>query len=405
MTWLIATLLPLGAWLFLLLFRGGFWRADQRLEAWPDTGPGAPLERPQPTLPKPGLPEPELPEIVIVVPARDEAEVIGRAINSLLEQDYPNPPLVVLVDDGSLDGTAEVARTAAGQNNERLCIVVGAPRPDGWAGKVWAMKQGVARAAELRPDARYILFTDADIDHHPTNLLELIAKAEADHLDLVSLLVRLATDNFWERFLIPPFVFFFAKLYPFAWVNDPTNATAAAAGGCMLARRSTLEKNGGLDALHDALIDDCALARVMKGGPSGAGRLWLGLGDKTHSIRGYDGLGGVWDMVARGAYTQLRYSPLLLAGTVFGMAMLYLAPPILLLATLFHSAALAGLNALTWALITVAAAPTYRLYGQNWRRALALPVAAAFYTAMTISSAWRYWRGRGGGWKGRTYSR
>jgi hopene-associated glycosyltransferase HpnB len=385
-TWLVVSVLPAVAWLYLLCCRGGFWRADQKLPKVPNRNSSG------------------WPETVIIVPARDEADVIGRALTSLLQQDYPNPPLIVLVDDRSEDGTAAAAQAAAGASDKRIDIVSGQPRPKGWAGKVWAMNQGVARAAEIRPDAKYILFTDADIEHHPANLRELVTKAESDRLDLVSLMVRLVTESVWERFLIPPFVFFFAKLYPFAWVNDPSNATAAAAGGCMLVRRTALEASGGLETIHDALIDDCALARAIKDGAPGGGRLWLGYSEKTRSIRPYEGLRGVWDMVARGAFTQLGYSPLLLSGTVLGMAILYLAPPVCLLLGFGHSALGAGASALAWACMIIAAAPTYRLYGQSWRRAMGLPVAAAFYIAMTISSAWRYWRGRGGGWKGRTYS-
>jgi hopene-associated glycosyltransferase HpnB len=399
--WLIASVLPAGAWLYLLTCRGGFWRADQKL----------------PEVPNPDTQNRERddwPEIVVVVPARNEADVIGRALTSLLHQDYPNPPLIVLVDDRSEDGTASAARAAAaqaaaaqiplGENHERLALVSGQPRPKRWAGKVWAMTQGVAHAADIRPNAKYILFADADIEHHPANLRELVTKAESTRLDLVSLMVRLATESAWERFLIPPFVFFFAKLYPFAWVNDPANATAAAAGGCMLVRRTALDASGGLAAIHNALIDDCALARTIRDGAPGGGRLWLGYSEKTRSIRPYDGLRGVWDMVARGAFTQLGHSPLLLGGTVLGMAMLYLAPPVCLFWGFAHSALGVAASALAWACMTIAAAPTYRLYGQSWRRAMGLPVAAAFFTAMTVSSAWRYWRGRGGGWKGRTYS-
>jgi hopene-associated glycosyltransferase HpnB len=388
---LTASVFPAGAWLYLLCCRGGFWRADQKLPSAPT--PEAHSKKSS-----------DWPEIAIIVPARDEANVIGRALTSLLHQDYPNPPLIVLVDDRSEDGTAAVALATAEGQHDRIAIVSGAARPTGWAGKVWAMTQGAAHVAEVRPDTKYFLFTDADIEHHPTNLRDLVTKAETDRLDLVSLMVRLATSSVWERFLIPPFVFFFAKLYPFPWVNDPSSATAAAAGGCMLVRRTALEASGGLTAIHDALIDDCALARIIKDGAPGGGRLWLGLSEQTRSIRPYEGLRGVWDMVARGAYTQLGYSPLLLCGTVIGMTMLYLAPPLCLLIGFWHSAPGALASAFAWIFMTVAAAPTYRLYEQSWRRAMGLPVAAAFYTAMTISAAWRYWRGRGGGWKGRTYS-
>lgn len=382
--WLAVGFSSLAAWLYLVFFHGGFWRT-----------PKAPVPTP-PTV---------WPEIVIVIPARDEADVIGGTVASLLNQDYPVFPTIVLVDDGSRDGTANAARVAANHTPGQLDIVAGAPKPPRWSGKVWAMRQGAARAAVLRPNARYILFTDADIEHHPSNLRDLAARAEASHLDLVSLMVRLDTGHLWERLLIPPFVFFFRKLYPFPWVNDPAKSTAAAAGGCMLVRRSALDSSGGIDAISDALIDDCALADRLKHAQSDKGRLWLGLSERTRSVRSYDGLGGVWDMVARGAFTQLRYSPILLAGTVFGMAVLYLAPPVGLIAAPLHgSIPVATASAAAWALMTVAAAPTYKIYRQGWRHALWLPVAAAFFTAMTVDSAWRHWRGHGGGWKGRTYS-
>lgn len=386
--WLAVAILPLVAWLYLIFFhggfRGGFWRTDvtpepQSLEVWPD--------------------------IVVVIPARDEADVIGRAVASLVNQDYPIPPTIVLVDDDSSDGTAAVALAAANHAPDRLEIITGAPRPPEWSGKVWAMRQGAVSAAALRPNAKYILFTDADIEHHPSNLRELTARAEADRLDLTSLMVRLATGHLWERLLIPPFVFFFRKLYPFPWVSDPAKPTAAAAGGCMLVRRDALDAIGGMDAISAALIDDCALANRLKHAHPAKGRLWLGLTTRTRSIRSYDGLRGVWDMVARGAFTQLRHSPTLLAGTVLGMTLLYLAPPLVLITAPIHgSTFIAIASAAAWILMIIAATPTYKIYDQGWRAAIWLPVAAAFFTAMTVNSAWRHWRGRGGGWKGRTYS-
>ncbi|MBT5110725.1 MAG: glycosyltransferase [Rhodospirillaceae bacterium] len=400
--WLTLAALPLVAWLYLLFFHGGVWGGFWRTEKTPDSiSPASHSSAPIATE--------TWPEIVVVIPARDEVDVIGKAVASLLNQDYPLAPTIVMVDDGSRDGTAttalEAARAAANHAPDRLDIVTGAPRPPGWSGKVWAMRQGAARAAALRPDAKYILFTDADIEHHPSNLRELTARAEANQLDLTSLMVRLATGHLWERLLMPPFVFFFRKLYPFPWVNDPTKSTAAAAGGCMLVRRATLDASGGLDAIRGALIDDCALADLLKHASPAKGRLWLGLSERTRSIRSYDGLRGVWNMVARGAFTQLRYSPTLLAGTVLGMALLYLAPPLGLIATPIHgSPGIATISAAAWTLMTIAAAPTYKIYGQRWCHALWLPVAAAFFTAMTVDSAWRHWRGRGGGWKGRTYS-
>jgi hopene-associated glycosyltransferase HpnB len=389
--WLTAGVVSLASWLYLTFLHGGnFWRGN----FWRHDSTPTPA------------PPPLWPEIVAVIPARDEAEIIGTAITSLLSQDYPAPFSIVLVDDGSRDGTADAARAAARHAPTRLEVVTSAPKPQDWAGKVWAMRQGAERAAKQYPNATYILFTDADIKHHAANLRELAARVEADHLDLASLMVRLAIGDFWERFLIPPFVFFFRKLYPFPWVNNPAKSTAAAAGGCMLVRRTALEASGGVDGIQNALIDDCALAAQLKHSNPAGGRLWLSLSDRTRSIRSYDGLGGVWNMVARGAFTQLRYSPLLLLGTVLGMSLLYLAPPLGLIFAPLHGSTFTAIScAAAWVLMTVTAAPTYASYGQSWRSALGLPLAAALFTAMTLDSAWRHWRGRGGGWKGRTNSR
>jgi hopene-associated glycosyltransferase HpnB len=369
-------------WLYLFFLHGRFWRAGQRL------GKDAA-----------GMPA-EWPVVPVIIPARNEADVIGQTVDSLLRQDYPNPVRIVLVDDNSDDGTADAARRAANAAGRPECLVVvqGMPLPQGWAGKVWAMSQGAARVAREYPQAPYVLFTDADILHAPGNLRRLVARAEADSRDLVSIMVMLAAQGLWERFLIPPFVFFFQMLYPFSRVND--NATAAAAGGCMLVRRSVLERAGGIESIREALIDDCALARRLRGA---GGRLWLGLDTETRSARPYGGLRGVWNMVARSAFTQLRYSPLLLAGCVAGMLVVYAVPPLAVAGAPWFGpgAGLAGLAA--YVLMVAAYAPTLKMYGRPRIVAALLPVAAMLYTAMTIASAWRHWRGVGGGWKGRVY--
>lgn len=363
--------LSLAIWAYLLLFRGGFWRIALRPPPRREAG-------------KPW------PRVVAVVPARNEAEGVGTAVASLLAQDYPGDFSVVLVDDHSSDGTAEIARAAAKDAPSRLRVVTAASLPQGWTGKLWALGEGV-RQIETLPDL--YLFTDADIAHHRSNLSELVTRLEGEGRDLVSLMVKLRCESFAERFLIPPFVFFFALLYPFAWSNDPRKSTAAAAGGCILVRRSAYERIGGYAAIRGELIDDCALAQAIKRG----GSIWLGLTRDTRSLRPYPRLADIWNMVARTAYTQLRHSPLLLAGTVLGMAVTYLAPPLLLLAG--GNAAWLGLAA--WLALSFAYLPMLRFYGRSVMWAPLLPAAASVYLAATVDSAWRHWQGKGGEWKGR----
>lgn len=380
--------LSLAIWLYLAFLRGRFWRAVERLPDMP-----ASLET--------------WPDVVAIVPARDESDVIGEAIASIHTQDYPGRLDAVLVDDHSSDGTGEAAVAAAAHVGQaaRLTVMHAADLPSGWSGKVWAQAQGMRHADEHLPKATYVWLSDADIAHGPDTLRRLVAKAEAERRDLVSLMALLSCATEWERLLIPPFVYFFQMLYPFAWTNDPTKRTAAAAGGCMLVRRDALRRAGGLAAIKGALIDDCALARRIKnsGGRDGGG-IWLGLTTTTRSIRPYRGLGDIWRMVARTAYTQLRHSPLLLTGTLIGMALVYIAPPLTLLAWPWHGQGDAALlGGAAWALMTLSAVPTCRLYGLAPWRAAALPLAAALYGAMTFDSAWRHRRGRGGAWKGRTH--
>jgi hopene-associated glycosyltransferase HpnB len=322
-------------------------------------------------------------------------------VRSLLAQDYPGALRIVVVDDSSTDGTAAEARHAAG-GDARLEVIAGAALPPGWTGKMWAVSQGVEFAGHVAPDATFLLLTDADIAHDPGNLRRLVAKAEAARLDLVSLMVRLVAATGWERLLIPAFVFFFRKLYPFRWVADRARGTAAAAGGCMLVRRAALERAGGIAAIRDRVIDDCALAAAIKGR---GGAIWLGLGRRTRSLRGYGTLSGIWRMVARSAYVQLRHSPLLLAGTVAGMALLYLVPPVAALAGLAAGAwpcAAAGFAG--WLAMAALYAPMLAYYRLGLWRGLLLPLAAMLYALMTVSSAWASWRGRGAGWKGRHYA-
>ncbi|MBI2586315.1 MAG: glycosyltransferase [Rhodospirillales bacterium] len=372
----ILALLAVAAWIGLLGFRGGFWRADQMLPATP-----------------PALAA--WPKVVAVIPARNEAATIGVTVGSLLAGDYPGDFAVIVVDDISDDGTAEAAGRDA-----RLTVIRSQPLQAGWTGKLWAMKQGLDAADAGHADATYVLFTDADIEHDAPSLRRLVGKAECDGLDLVSLMARLRCDGFWERLLIPAFVFFFQKLYPFPWVNDRARTTAAAAGGCMLVRRSALRAIGGVETIRDRLIDDCALAAHVKR----QGAIWLGLAAGVKSLRRYDTLGDVWDMVARTAFEQLGNSSVALVGTVAALAVVYLAPPLAAVGVLGGGwpGVAAGL-AVWWGMMPLAFAPTLRLYGLPAAWGLTLPLAALLYMLMAVSSAIRTWRGRGGAWKGRHY--
>ncbi|HUC62180.1 MAG TPA: glycosyltransferase [Alphaproteobacteria bacterium] len=378
----ILAALALAAWLGLAFLRHGFWRADQRLADAP-----AALDA--------------WPAVSAIVPARNEADGVGRAVASLLGQDYPARVQLILVDDGSSDGTADVARAAAARLGaaDRLTILAGAPLPKGWAGKLWAVEQGVRHEAEGK--APYLLLTDADIEHDPLNLRRLVAKAESERLDLVSLMVRLHCATFWERLLIPAFVFFFQMLYPFPAVNARDPRVAAAAGGCMLVRRTALERAGGIAAIRNAIIDDCALARLIKGQ---GGAIWLGLAERVSSLRVYRDLSEIWRMVARSAYTQLDHSPLLLALTILAMLIVYLVPPAILAVGVATGHWLAAALAFAaWATMARLYRPTLALYGASLWNAWLLPAAASLYLAMTIDSARRHWRGEGGAWKGRHY--
>ena len=378
-------LLSLTIWVYLFCFRGQFWRTDQRLSARVLT------------------PDPRPPSACVVIPARNEAELLPVTLRSLLTQDYPGVLNIFLVDDHSTDNTAEVARATAETlgKSEQLHILSAAPLPPGWTGKLWALDQGVQKAMTLvEPD--YILLTDADIEHDRANLSQLVAKATEDDRELVSLMVRLRCQSVWEKLLIPAFVFFFEKLYPFRWVNEPRNEIAGAAGGCSLIRREALTRIGGVQAIRQALIDDCALAEAIKS--SGSKRIWLGLADSTRSLRPYDSLETIWTMVARTAFTQLNYSPLLLIGTIFGMSLIYLVPPVGILFGVFAgqwSIALPSL--LAYLLMSLAYFPIVRFYRCPVWLAGCLPAIAFLYTLMTIDSARRHWQGKGGAWKGRVY--
>ncbi len=360
-------LLALAAWIYLLAGHGRFWSAGPSLAA------AAPASAPA---------------VDVVIPARDEAVCIGASLRSLLAQDYAGLLRIMLVDDRSSDGTAAIAHALA---DPRLLVIEGQERPAGWSGKLWAVAQGVASGA-----APLVLLCDADIVHDPAHVATLVAKIEADKLDLVSEMVELRCTSAAERALVPAFVFFFQLLYPFARVNDPCSRTAAAAGGTMLVRRTALDRIGGIEAVRGALIDDVALAKAVKRG----GPIWLGHSRLARSVRPYPAAADVWRMVARTAYVQLRFSPAILAGTIAGLVLVWLVPPA---AALFgHGLARwAGLAA--WAGSAASFVPTLRRFRQSPLWALALPLVAGFYMAATVGSALDHHRGRGVVWKRRAY--
>lgn len=360
--------LALVIWLYLIFLHGHFWRFEPVLTP----------RRPAVT-----------PEVVVVVPARDEAPVIEASLRSLLSQDYPGPFRVILVDDGSTDGTGDIARAIG---DPRLSVITGAPRPVGWSGKLWAEQQGITASGE----AELVLLTDADIVHDPRHLGTLVAKAEDDGLDMVSEMVRLACVSPAERALVPAFVFFFQLLYPFDWVNAPDRGMAAAAGGTILIRRRALVRTNGVEAVRGALIDDVALARAVKQG----GRIFLGHSALARSIRPYPHAGDIWRMIARTAYVQLRYSPLLLAGTILGMVLVWLVPPA---AALLHDGLARWLGLVAWAMMAGSYLPTLDRFGRSYVWAPLLPLIALFYMAATLGSAANHHLGRGVAWKGRAY--
>ena len=369
-------------WLVLRFFRGDFWRVD--------LPPRAKMAVTR-----------TWPEVVAIVPARNEADVVGRAVTSLLTQDYPGVLNVFVIDDHSDDGTAEAARAAAQLLGEasaaRLHIVEARALPTGWSGKVWAQAEGIAAAEAFAANAEWFWLTDADIVHPAHGLSDLVARGIDDRLDLVSLMVRLRCDSFAERWLIPAFVFFFAKLYPFSWVADNARGTSGAAGGCILLRATALHRIGGLAAIKGALIDDCSLAEQVKYG----GAIRLDLADEAWSIRPYDGWQDIWNMIARTAYTQLRYSPWLLIGATCGMILTYVMPPLLTIIGLFSGAWWTLPAALAWFIMAMSYRPMLRYYGQSAKAAVLLPLVALFYMAATLDSGRRHWLGKGGQWKGR----
>ena len=369
-------LLPVLIWLYLVLARGGFWRVGHLLAT--DAAATDAVGR-----------------VVAIIPARNEASVVGRAVQSLLAQQFAGELHIVVVDDASTDGTSDVVRTLAAQADasDRVTVIRGTGPEPGWSGKVCAMARGVAAASALQSD--YLLFTDADIHHEADNVAHLVADARRLDSDLLSLMVELTVSNAAERWLIPAFVFFFLKLYPPPWIARAGAATAGAAGGCMLVRPQALARSGGLAAVRSQIIDDCSLARSIK---RSGGRVALGLTHRARSLRPYGSLRDIGQMIARTAFNQLRHSWLLLIATQLGLIATYLLPPLLL-----FSGSRVGVTggAVACALMCLCYAPMVRFYRLNPLWMLTLPAAAVFYAGATVYSAWQYQRGRGGQWKGR----
>jgi hopene-associated glycosyltransferase HpnB len=364
------------SWLYLFFFHGRFWqvnrlRAEQPMSA-PAAGP-----------------------IAVIVPARNEAESVGHAVRSLLNQSFAGALHIFVVDDNSSDGTAEATLAEVSDGGEcKLTIISGRPLPPGWAGKLWAVQQGIEAAMELRP--QFLLLTDADVEHAPDNVAILVSMAERQGFDLVSFMVKLHCESFAEKLLIPAFVFFFFMLYPPAWIRSPKRRTAGAAGGCILIRAEALQRAGGVAAIRSQIIDDCALAQRVK---QSGGRVWLGVTPSTRSLRGYGSFGEIEHMIARTAFNQLHHSAMLLIGAIFGMALVYLVPLVLLFTGKWR---LMLLGSAAYLLMSIAYLPMVRFYrlGPGW--ALTLPITSLFYIASTIDSATRFWSGRGGEWKGRS---
>ena len=366
----IIGIISVGIWAYLLVARGGFWRL-RKDEILPEFS--------------------QFPSIAIIVPARNEADVIWKSVGSLLSQNYAGTFHVVVANDHSTDATAEIVAKAAAELGcgDRLTIVNARPLPSGWMGKPWAVSEGIQSA----PVADYFLLTDADIVHDPGSLRSLVARAEEGGLDMVSSIVTFRCQSLAERTLIPAFTFFFFMLYPPAWVNNPKYSTAAAAGGCILIRSGALAQIGGIAAIGDELIDDCALARAVKA----KGKIWLGATHKATSVREYDNWSDIAQMISRSAFHQLDHSAWLLAGTIAGMVVTYVAPPAL--AGLGGWPSALGLSA--WLAMSFAYWPTLRSYQRSFLWAPLLPLVAVFYLGATIASAVQYWLGRGGEWKGR----
>lgn len=369
-------------WLILIYYRGQFWRADYYIESVAN-----PIQK--------------SPEIAVIIPARNEEHLISQSVSSLLQQDYRGTISLIIVNDNSDDDTFNIIETISEHNNN-VYVIDGKATPSDWTGKTWAMKQGVELAKKLFPHAEYYLFTDSDIYHHQTNVTELVAKAMNKNLALVSLMVKLRCTSNWERLLIPAFVFFFQKLYPFSWVNNPKKASAAAAGGCMLIKCNILEKTGGIEIIKGEIIDDCALAKCIKQ----SDRIWIGLTKSTKSLRKYNSLFDISLMVCRTAFIQLNYSFLYLIFTLVGMLVIYIVPLIsIFIGILIAESLLTALGIMSLVAMSFSYAPTLKLYNRPVWEASFLPIAAFLYSVMTTFSAWQYLYGHPPTWRGRSITK
>lgn len=376
---LIIAALALSIWMYLLLFRGDFWLARER------------EDRDRPAVPTGG----NWPSVIAIIPARNEALALPRTLSSLSTQNYPGRFSIVVVDDDSSDGTGAIARSLAATLDREVAVLQAELLPPGWTGKVWAMQQGIAHAETMEHVPDYLLLTDADIEYSPDAVARLVARAKASRTVLTSLMVKLNCESVAERALIPAFVYFFQMLYPFAWVNRSGAKTAAAAGGCTLVDRRALARAGGIAKIRSALIDDCALARLLKA----EGPIWLGLSSDVLSLRTYPRFADIRRMVGRSAYAELNYSRVLLLGTALGMVLTYLAAPFL---AIFAPVPANAVAALAWALMMLTFLPILRFYRVSELWVVAVPLIAAAYLGFTLDSAYQHWRGRGGTWKGRS---
>jgi hopene-associated glycosyltransferase HpnB len=379
--WLIfLSLAALLIWAGMLLLRGGFWRARERLDETKSKSP-------------------KFSTVAAIVPARNEARTVSCALRALMQQNYPGTFSITLVDDGIDDDTASLARAESG-GSRRLQVIAGKSLSEGWTGKLWVLKQGLDYAQSTLPDPQYFLLTDADTVLQPNVLGQLVTKAEIEELDLVSLMALLHCKGVWERLLMPAFVFFFQMVYPFSYVNDPKRSEAAAAGGCILVRASSLEGVGVIETIRGRLIDDCALAIALKR----RGSIWLGLTDQVESLRVYGSFSEIWTTVARTAFEQLEFSALRLCATVVAMGVTFVVPLVTAIVGVITGDALLALFGSCGLLVMfIAYLPTIRLYRQHVLLVLTLPIAAFLFTLMTIESARCYWTGSGGQWKDRSY--
>ena len=355
------------------------------------------------------------PGITVVIPARNEAQLLPITLPTMLDQDYPGSFHLVVVDDNSCDGTARVAFEIAQSLDriERLTVVNTPPLPEGWTGKLWALETGIK--IDSTPESEFLLFTDADIAYSKNSVRGLVVKTLEEEADLVSLMAHLQAKSFWERLLIPAFVYFFAMIYPFSWVNDPLRRIAAAAGGCILVRRESLTATGGISSIRGCLIDDCALARQIKlkqSRPQKRGKIWLGLTQEIRSMRCYHGLKEIWQMVTRTAFVQLRCSVPLLVFTVLALSLVFIFPPLcflygvtglLMASNSLYFPATAITSLLSWCLMMWTYFPVIKWYNRSLLFVPLLPFVATLYGLMTVHSAWRHLLKGGNIWKGRRY--